>query len=663
MNKASIDLLESPIEVSILRDGKPLMKQTFQHTPIRFGRILDNDIVLPFDSVSRHHCELRYHAGQWALIDLKSMNGVRVNGERVTSASFSGQGEFELKPVTIHIKSLRAQPEAAAEPTKEFEHGAATIPEFISPTDATLVGPDPVAQPSNRLHSEKPQHQQHHQPGFHSSRDSAGNKRALLNINSVELMSEPHPMIEKAKSRAVQVAVFWRDVLISVDEFLPGEEMVVEINGIFLRLGRVGRDRSEVRCPNGTEFSNRPGRESVLLPTTPVSWQADWGLALVARYVPQSKNRRTGIVPLLEDELIDPIVISGIMHGAVAVANMMITPKPHIPTPVPNRVAKIIMPAPTPPPLVAMATPTPTPVPTPKPTPIVAKATPTPAPTPKPTPIVAKATPPPKVEKKLPPKKEPPKVAKKEEKSAPPKAEKESVAPKVAKNNPPPPGPKTEAPPAPTPRPFDASSVGALKALSMLSVPMPATSNTERIIVHKTASETDAGGSGSSQPSTSSMMKELPLTEGGDENGAAGGMALKVSDGGAGYGTSGFSGKTGKRNVLGSVIGGASYTETAKTEGLTREQVMKVVQKHHTQIQQCYERSLMDDPNLAGRAEFEWEISAKGSVGLVSVKETSLRNGDRLLDCVKGVFRGMKFPTAKNGSSTTPTIGLPFGRL
>ena len=73
----------------------------------------------------------------------------------------------------------------------------------------------------------------------------------------------------------------------------------------------------------------------------------------------------------------------------------------------------------------------------------------------------------------------------------------------------------------------------------------------------------------------------------------------------------------------------------------------------------------MEDPGLAGRAEFEWEISAKGAVkvGSVGVKETTLKNGEKLLDCVKGVFVAMKFPAAKNGSSTTPTIGLPFGRL
>ncbi len=661
MNRGAMDVLEIPVEVSIMRDGRPLMVQTFQHSPIRIGRILENDIVLPFDSVSRHHCELRYTGGKWVLNDLKSMNGVKVAGEQVRTAEIANGGSFDLKPVTISIRQLQPVQQTAAK-ASDVNNGD-TAPDFISPTDETLVGPDPKQAAGKRLHANKEpaaapksQRQAPADDNLAYQRKST-DKKPLLNVNAIELMSEPHPLAEKSKTRAVQVSVFWHDALLVVEEFLPGEDIIVEVNGIFLRLGRVGKDRSEVRCPNGTEFSNRPGRESILLPTTPVAWTADWGLGLVARYVPPSKYRRTGVAPFIEDELIDPIVISGLVHGAVAVANFAITPKPIVHEPPPERVAKIIMPAPTPAPVALVPTPTPTPPPTP--TPVIAKATP--APTPK---LQAKATPPPPKDKKVPIKKEPPKVAKKEEMGAAPKAEKDSKGKRMAKSNPPPPGPKTEAPPAPTPRPFDASSVGALKALSMLSSgPAPQTANTERIVVRKTAANEDGGGSGSSAPTTSALMKDLPIVEGGSESGVAGGMALKVSSGGSGYGATGFSGKTGKRNVLGSVIGGATYTEIAKTEGLTREQVMKVVQKHHSQIQQCYERSLMDDPNLAGRAEFEWEISAQGSVSAVSVKETSLRNGDRLLDCVKGVFRGMKFPVAKNGSSTTPTIGLPFGRL
>lgn len=218
--------------------------------------------------------------------------------------------------------------------------------------------------------------------------------------------------------------------------------------------------------------------------------------------------------------------------------------------------------------------------------------------------------------------------------------------------------------PTPTPKPFDASSVGALRALSLLTAPVSSNSS-ERIVVRKTAAAEDrAGGQEvAPAPSTAQMMKNLPMTETKVDRDAS--LSLPVPSKDAAYGTAGYSGKTGKRGVLGSVIGGATYTEISKTEGLTREQVMKVVQKHHAQIQQCYERSLMNDQGLAGRAEFEWEIGAGGAVAAdsVKVKETTLKNADTLIDCVKKVFLAMKFPTAKNGATTTPTIGLPFGRL
>ncbi|CAN5536091.1 hypothetical protein BH10BDE1_BH10BDE1_18300 [soil metagenome] len=641
MNKSQIELLQVPVEVCILRDGKPLMTQVFQHTPIRFGRILDNDIVLPFDGVSRHHCELRFIDGRWTLEDLKSLNGVQVNGERVKSATFDRLGEFGLKPVTIQLKVVKpaVSPETVSAPNGDD----ATQPEAISATDETLVGPDPRKVAAKRLHAEKPS--AHRVEPAPSRPHETSKRKPLLDINGFALMGEPHSLAEKAKARAVQITVLWHDVILSVDEFLPSEDMIVEINGIFLRFGRVGKDRSDLRCPTGTSFVDRPGVESSLLPSSPATWMADDGIKVLARYVPQSRRFTSSFSQFIESELVDPLVVSGIVHGALAIATVTVTIKPPLPPKiVPERIAKIITappPAPIPsptPPMIAKATPTPTP--TPKP---IAKATPPPAtPTPKP---IAKATPKPKVEK----------IA------AKPKVKKPIVE-KIAQAAPPP--KKVEAPPTPTPKPFNAASVGALKALSMLSTaPASTTSNTEKIIVRRMPSD-DQGSSNSPTPTTTKMMNDLPVSNNSADNASVNGMALTTGKN-AGYGTGGFSGKTGKRGVMGSVIGGATYAESAKTEGLTREQVMKVVQKHQIKIQQCYERSLMDDPALAGRAEFEWEITAKGSViaTSVSVKETNLRNGEKLIDCVKGVFVGMQFPSAKNGSTTTPTIGLPFGRL
>jgi hypothetical protein len=47
----------------------------------------------------------------------------------------------------------------------------------------------------------------------------------------------------------------------------------------------------------------------------------------------------------------------------------------------------------------------------------------------------------------------------------------------------------------------------------------------------------------------------------------------------------------------------------------------------------------------------------------VRVRRSTVNNGDALGECVKGVFSSMKFPSAKNGMTTTPNIGFPFGRM
>jgi outer membrane biosynthesis protein TonB len=71
----------------------------------------------------------------------------------------------------------------------------------------------------------------------------------------------------------------------------------------------------------------------------------------------------------------------------------------------------------------------------------------------------------------------------------------------------------------------------------------------------------------------------------------------------------------------------------------------------------------VENANLSGRIEFEWEIQADGKVSEVRVKRSTVSGGDELSECVKKLFRNMKFPTAKNGQSTSPSIGFPFGRL
>jgi outer membrane biosynthesis protein TonB len=90
---------------------------------------------------------------------------------------------------------------------------------------------------------------------------------------------------------------------------------------------------------------------------------------------------------------------------------------------------------------------------------------------------------------------------------------------------------------------------------------------------------------------------------------------------------------------------------------------MSVVNKYINDIHRCYERALMDDSNLSGRVEYEWNISPNGAVSAARVKGSEMSNSDSLNKCVLAIFYKMKFPTAKNGQPTIANIGFPFGKL
>src|SRR5258706_9507104 len=53
---------------------------------IFLGRSSDNAIVLNDFSVSRKHASLRQENGQWVIEDLKSTNGLKVNGRFMTKS-------------------------------------------------------------------------------------------------------------------------------------------------------------------------------------------------------------------------------------------------------------------------------------------------------------------------------------------------------------------------------------------------------------------------------------------------------------------------------------------------------------------------------------------------------------------------------------------------
>jgi hypothetical protein len=96
--------------------------------------------------------------------------------------------------------------------------------------------------------------------------------------------------------------------------------------------------------------------------------------------------------------------------------------------------------------------------------------------------------------------------------------------------------------------------------------------------------------------------------------------------------------------------------EVAVQGELDRGEIQKVVNAHLREVQGCYERRLIKEPNLAGKIIFEWIISPSGSVSVVRIKFSDMHSTE-VATCIQSSIREWQFPQPRGGSVT---VTYPF---
>jgi transcriptional regulator with GAF, ATPase, and Fis domain len=115
---------------------------------VRVGKAADNDLVLPDDTVSRHHCELERRGECVFVKDLASTNGTRIAGSKITEALAPPGSILRFGEVEVVV---RASPQKVdVLPSQEPRFGPAIgeslamrtvfgMLERIAPTDGTVL--------------------------------------------------------------------------------------------------------------------------------------------------------------------------------------------------------------------------------------------------------------------------------------------------------------------------------------------------------------------------------------------------------------------------------------------------------------------------------------------------------------------------------------------
>jgi TonB family protein len=90
--------------------------------------------------------------------------------------------------------------------------------------------------------------------------------------------------------------------------------------------------------------------------------------------------------------------------------------------------------------------------------------------------------------------------------------------------------------------------------------------------------------------------------------------------------------------------------------GLDPAKTQAVVKSHLPEVQRCYERGKMDDPDIKGRITLKISVSATGAVTSAMVESSSLRSS-AVESCVISAVQGWKFPAPTGGPAV---ISYPF---
>jgi pSer/pThr/pTyr-binding forkhead associated (FHA) protein len=120
-------------------------------TEVKLGRTDENDIVVDHQSVSRSHARFVLDQGQWKVVDNKSANGVRVNGEEYAVANLKPGDNVELGHLKFRFcgpgEKFTPPPERAAEDAKPSGGLRPTTAELIAAAQGRGPTQPPAAPP------------------------------------------------------------------------------------------------------------------------------------------------------------------------------------------------------------------------------------------------------------------------------------------------------------------------------------------------------------------------------------------------------------------------------------------------------------------------------------------------------------------------------------
>ena len=209
--------------LEILKDGKPKQRIVVKDGESYIGRADDCKIRIPSSNVSRKHCKITLKDRLAFVVDLQSVNGTFVNGEKISKSTILREGDILLVgPITFQVMvpttvTKPINPERPAKnqtPKKAPQYELELFPDAEPNTDSNSLSVSPDDSDSIiPIQGEKPPPKSQRPPP----------KKKKTNIGSdefIELPGRNNPPILNETNSSIRISdgANLRDILAQLDE-------------------------------------------------------------------------------------------------------------------------------------------------------------------------------------------------------------------------------------------------------------------------------------------------------------------------------------------------------------------------------------------------------------------------------------------------------------
>ncbi|MGZ8867752.1 MAG: adenylate/guanylate cyclase domain-containing protein [Thermoanaerobaculia bacterium] len=190
--------------------GVPRVSDLRDQTSV--GRTEGNDVILNHPSVSRKHARFEARGDKWWVVDLKSTNGVKVNGNLISEAQISAGDKIHVGSVLLELKGL---PSVDFSGDSMFDNPSGTVIRRISDFNSEF-GLDMLAEGGAQVPVRPPS-----EPGTKPAPGVSREKifQVLVQVAKAMLQSEDlHSLLETVMDMIFKYLPVERGLIILFDE-------------------------------------------------------------------------------------------------------------------------------------------------------------------------------------------------------------------------------------------------------------------------------------------------------------------------------------------------------------------------------------------------------------------------------------------------------------